>query len=367
MIPALLRRRESHHLRSVDDRAQPRNQRRAAPIVIPVRPRIPMPTLHALSECHAPPADNGTADARAMLDAFSSVGATVFNVSWTNSAGDPRRPRSLRRSLQSLGGPMPKADNHDWLNAVHIDGIRYSDLSRSIPALLDTSIAEGLNLLVRPYGPSIMFIQLDDLIADQLPHLAPAMFLIFETSPGSFQAWLAIPGNHDKELARRVKRGAHADVSASGATRIAGSCNFKDKYAPNFPRVTIRETQPGRMTSLAELDQLGLVAPPEDFTPASPAPPSFSGDRPWPSYAKALARAPLNREGTGPDRSRADYWWSFLAIAWGHGIDETGARLLQESPKAQFMENRCKGYVLLTAQRAAAAVERRRQQPSRHS
>ena len=32
-----------------------------------------------------------------------------------------------------------------------------------------------------------------------------------------------------------------ADLTASGATKIAGSLNFKDKYAPDFPRVKILE------------------------------------------------------------------------------------------------------------------------------
>ena len=55
--------------------------------------------------------DSTTSDraaARAMLDSFASVGATHFDVTWINSAGDPRRPRSLRKALQSLGGKMPE-------------------------------------------------------------------------------------------------------------------------------------------------------------------------------------------------------------------------------------------------------------------
>ena len=48
-----------------------------------------------------------------------------------------------------------------------------------------------------------------------------------------------------------------------------------------------------------------------------------------------------------------------IAISWGHGIDETAARLLQESRKAR---EDGKSYALQTARQAAAAVERRRQQ-----
>ena len=44
-----------------------------------------------------------------------------------------------------------------------------------------------------------------------------------------------------------------------------------------------------------------------------------------------------------------------------NGSFRHAALLKHESPKAQFMEKRSKGYALMTAQRAAAAVERRRQ------
>ena len=56
-------------------------------------------------------------------------------------------------------------------------------------------------------------------------------------------------GREDKDFARRVRKGTGADATASGATRVAGSLNFKDKYAPDFPRVTIREARPGQLTS----------------------------------------------------------------------------------------------------------------------
>jgi hypothetical protein len=86
------------------------------------------------------------------------------------------------------------------------------------------------------------------------------------------------------------------------------------------------------------------------------------GNDSWPIYAKALDGAPRNRAGTGPDRSRADYWWCFLAIAWDHGIDETADRLMQESAKARAMG---KSYALMTARNAVRAVDRQRPEPPR--
>jgi RepB DNA-primase from phage plasmid len=297
--------------------------------------------------------------ARKMLDIFASVGADRFHVTWTDSAGHPRRARSLRRNLQSLGGPLPHAEDEDWLDAVHIAGIGVADLTRTLPALLDTANADRLNLTIRPRGTGVRFIQLDDLPAAKLPALAAAMFLIIETSPGNHQAWLAMPGEHDREFARRVRRGGGADLNASGATKIAGSLNFKDKYAPDFPRVTIREAQPGRMTSPAELERMGLVAPVEKFAPLSPAQPRIHGTDKWPSYAMCLERAPSNRAGNGPDRSRADFAWCMIAISWGHPVDDTAHHLMQESRKAR---EDGKSYALHTAQQAAVAVERRRHQ-----
>jgi hypothetical protein len=208
-----------------------------------------------------------------------------------------------------------------------------------------------------------MFIQLDDLDLAKLAQIAPTMFLSLETSPNNFQAWVAIPGNHDPDFARRVKRGVDSDLSATGATRICGSFNFKSDYAPNFPRVALREFHPGRMSSREELDRLGFVAP-EESAPLSAAPRSLVGSGKWPSWAIALAGAPLNRKGTGPDRSRADFWFCYLAIQWGHGIDETADRLLQESPRAS---DTGESYAHHTAKQAALAVERDRQRSPRRA
>jgi hypothetical protein len=164
-----------------------------------------------------------------------------------------------------------------------------------------------------------------------------------------------------------LRKGTGADPTASGATRVAGSLNFKDKYAPEFPRVAIRQANLGRVTEAAELERLGLVAAPEIVTEPprmSPARSRPSGNnRKWPSYARCLDGAPLNSEETGPDTSRADFVWCMTAIDWGWSVQDTAARLMEESAKAK--ENG-QGYANLTARNAALAVERRHQQPKQH-
>jgi hypothetical protein len=85
-----------------------------------------------------------------------------------------------------------------------------------------------------------------DLPAAALENIQPAAFMVIETSPGNFQAWLAVEGAGKAE-ARRLRKGAGADETASGATRVAGSLNHKRKYAPGFPVVTMTHAQAGRV------------------------------------------------------------------------------------------------------------------------
>ena len=281
---------------------------------------------------------NGHAAAQAMLDIFASVGAARFDLTWTNAAGD----KELFRR-----------------------GVNLAELTRALPAMLDAARARQRNIIVRPHGPGVTFIQLDDLKADQLARLAPAVFLALETSPGNFQAWAAVAGTEDKDFARRLRKGTGADPTASGATRIAGSLNFKQKYAPDFPRVAIHAAQPGRTVTAGELDRLGLVAAPEIAAqPLRIAPARVSpGNRRWPSYAMCVDGAPMNSEETGPDVSRADFVFCMTAITWGFPAEQAAERLLEESCKAQ---KQGKAYAELTARNAALAVERRKQQPKRH-
>jgi hypothetical protein len=244
--------------------------------------------------------------------------------------------------------------------------VSLADLARILPAMLNIAAGEQRNVIVRPHGPGVTFVQLDDLKAENLPPLAPAVFLTLETSPDNYQAWVAMHEAEDKDFARRLRKGTGADPTASGATRVAGSLNFKEKYAPDFPRVTLRQANLGRLTQAVELERLGLVAEaeavePQRMTPARTRP--TGSNRKWPSYARCLDGAPLNSEETGPDTSRADFVWCMTAITWGWNKDQTAERLMVESAKAR---QNGKSYADLTARNAALAVERRREQPRRH-
>jgi hypothetical protein len=93
-------------------------------------------------------ADNGKADhneAQAMLDLCASVGARAVDVTWTTSTGAPRR---------------------------YDENVSLADFARALPAILDNATQQPRNVIIRPHGPEITLLQLDDLKAHQLPAVA---------------------------------------------------------------------------------------------------------------------------------------------------------------------------------------------------
>lgn len=265
-------------------------------------------------------------EALAMIEVFASVGAEVFDLTITDCHG---------AKIQ-------------FSRAVPLDQFR-----RSIPSLLDRAASRDLNVIVRPRG-RVAYIQLDDVTGAGIERVKPATFLILETSPENYQAWVAA-FKEDQGIARQLRHGTGADPSASGATRIAGSLNFKDKYAPNFPRVKITFAAPGL---IARKEMLSCFASDPEAARVTARPMTSTGPRRWPSYQRCMEGAPSARDGRRPDISRADFTWCMIAIDWGWSIEETAARLMEESTKAR--ENG-KRYALLTAERSAAAIAPRRE------
>ena len=206
--------------------------------------------------------------------------------------------------------------------------------------------------------------------------MRPAVFILHATSPGNYQGWIAVSGLPEgkeqfKEFMRRVRKAVGGnDKNASHATRLAGTENFKVLYAPEFPVVTTIEAHPGRVMTPENLESMGLLTPAQapSVLPTIPREQSLSNRRrTWPDYARALAGAPPNRSGTGPDRSMADFTWSMTAIDWGWSIDETAKKLPEVSERARqrVQQLRDEGYPLITAQNAAREVERNDQKRGR--
>src|SRR5271157_2958166 len=212
-----------------------------------------------------------TSKALAMLSAFASVGAKAFDLSITDLV-DGKPVKGLQRPERSL-----------------------EDMRRRIARDLQDGERNRHNVIIRPRSTTALLIQLDDFSDEKAAQMQPYAFITLRTSPGNGQIWLAVsdgPKESDEEAAKqfrkRVRRGAGSDKSATGATRIAGSLNFKIKYAPDFPLVEITHTNAGRMVTVAELENAGLVAPREQPQPPASVPPQISrpgqkvtGERKW--------------------------------------------------------------------------------------
>ena len=232
----------------------------------------------------------GVQQAWQMLDTFASLGVHSFDVTQTNIDGHKRGFRP-RESLEPL--------------------------RRWMPFLWESAITRQRNIIVRPRGATIELVQLDDLSEAVLERVRSAAFLILATSAGNHQAWVAVP-ECGPEFTRRLRQGSGADPSASGATRIAGSLNFKRKYAPDFPSVSIVQAALKRTATCAELEALGLVAAASSKLPlpsrrVSPQ----SQVKPWPNYERCLRNAPLAHNSDKPDVSRADFTFCLLVLL-GH-------------------------------------------------
>lgn len=285
-------------------------------------------------------------EAQRMLDVFTSVGARSFFVTKLDI---------LQNKLWAKSYTAPELQ----------EKVPYMVRTAAITNLMKLSetqtIAAGENLIVRPTGPNVTLAQLDDLKGEQLDRIKPASFLILETSPSNYQAWIAVsPKPYDKEaekdIVRRIRKAVgETDKSASGATRIAGTINWKVKYAPEFPTVTITHAVPGRVMSEAELSRMGLIAAPEPLRIPVSLTPITSNNRPWPSYAICLERAPMKKDGT-PDRSRADLAFSLTALTGGKGIEETIAKLNEVSDRAKERARSDPGYARVTVENAARFV-----------
>ena len=272
------------------------------------------------------------AAAREMLTAFASVGVRAFDVTLTDVDGN-KVAFQINRSVDELRG--------------------------SIGRRLEAATVARQNFIIRP-RPDGKLIQLDDLDSAKAAKVAPYAFLIFETSAGNFQAWVALDSQTAPDLAGRLKRGIGADRSASGAARIAGSFNFKTKYAPEFPRVCVTHAEAGRVTTPAALESAALLAAPQPPPRVSrQIAPHYRGPRKWPDYQRNLARAPLVKDDAGndkPDVSNADFVWSLTALDWGWSAAETAAKLAELSEKARQWER----YAPLTVEKAAAALAHNR-------
>jgi len=213
-------------------------------------------------------------EAQRMVDLFTSVGAESFAVTNTDINENKIRPLSY---LRSIGKRWARSEDSHFsaptLQHALAHMLELAAKRRRYTLADGRTIDAGENLIIRPISSSATFVQLDDLNAEQLDRVRPAAFLIHATSPGNYQAWTSVEGvkGDPNQFIRRVRKAVGgADKSASGATRIAGSENFKAKYSPDYSTVTITHAVSGRVMTQELLKQMNLLAEPEpvqEWTP----------------------------------------------------------------------------------------------------
>jgi hypothetical protein len=172
-------------------------------------------------------------EAYQMLDAFASVGARSFDVTFLDIDGAKRGFRKQQSVAQ---------------------------IRNSLPKLLPGLTERRNSLVIRPHAESVALVQLDDL--DSLERVKDIAFLTLCTSAQNHQAWVTVRGTSMsstnpewvKDLARRLRKGVGADASASGAVRLSGTVNYKRKYEPDFPTVSVVSTAPGRIVTPEQLE-----------------------------------------------------------------------------------------------------------------
>jgi cell division inhibitor SulA len=284
------------------------------------------------------------ARAEEMLKAFASIGATVFDLTCTDI--------DEKKAVFRKSRPFPT-------------------LTAQVPVILQTADSRQWNVIVRPHaGQGRVLVQLDDLDRPKVERVRNLSFLVIETSPESFQAWLAVEATTQAEtLIRAVRRGAAADTHASGATRIAGSKNFKAKYSPDFPTVALFDLAHGRTVTEQDLEREGLMVKEELSAPRPYAPQRAKRARDFlkskvpPSYSRCLEDAPAARNHMGKDRSAADFEFCLICADRGYSPEETADLLMDVSEKSKVEGRR---YAEFTAKRADAIVRSRRGDPENY-
>lgn len=242
------------------------------------------------------PRGQNMTEALAAVGAFASVGVTDFKIVMV----DETKPRGENCTLAE------DADTEALADAM----ARYLERNRERPE----------SLAVRP-AHARRLIQIDDAPPEVLERLAPFSFLQELTSPANGQAWLCLADNFTGDEEFKTQRGrllsplksTGANGGAYGSTRWPGSLNKKPQrcYADGeSPRVQLLRVQSGRVTSLAELDAAGLLAPlPPKKTPEQVREIRSRLPKGWPSMDEFLARH--------KDRSTAEFAWSCRALELG--------------------------------------------------
>lgn len=276
-------------------------------------------------------------DALSMLSAFTRAGATTFDVTTKLLSGEKK---GFRRRVSTR------------------------TLIRDLTRLMEAAEAETHSIIIRPHARDISFIQLDDIKEEALEIFKPHSCCSIETSQGSYQAFVAVSGldkNSREKIRQQLVEIAKADAGASGAARLAGSLNVKERHRKadgTFPRVRILSPGNGRIFSVPELIALGLIRSVVVKVPESSG--KTIAKRPRrtivPNYERTKLYVRPKEDGT-TDRSAVDLLYAITCLDWQISPEKTANLLHEYSEKAA---ERGEDYVEWTVAKAAEKILQRR-------
>jgi hypothetical protein len=281
------------------------------------------------------PRGQSLAEAEAALDAFVSVGARACVAVVVDDAlpFEESVVTDAHLPVDEFRLGLPYHLEHNLDNETHSLCVRFSGITPSWDW----------------YG-SRRLIQADDCSAEEYARLLSFSFFAVRTSltPRGFQVWIALSDEiADHEEFRRQKRRLYGKFNptrdkkklnggAHGSVRWPGTLNRKPKRRypdGESPRVQLLHVSPGRITSLAELDAAGLLAPPprratpEEVRELKAKLPDGS----WPDINDYLGRK--------GDRSGPECGWAMAALGRGWPRRSVVAKLREIGPKAKTRDD----------------------------
>jgi hypothetical protein len=260
----------------------------------------------------------GLDDAERTLRAFEAVGAEGFDVTIKDE----------------IGGNKTLFSSHT-----------IEELRVRLPELLKQNATRHDSLIIRPRSERVAFIQVDDLSLETRKLFDDVCFLSFKTSPGNYQAWLAVQGiseDERKKLRERILRklGEQVDRGATGAMRLPGSINRKPSRNGYRVQLHFPLRSSSRILTPGVLEQSGLLAPLPEVT-AKPkrvsTPRTSTHPMRFPSYEICLKKYPKkdSKRGDGYDHSPADASFLSTCLEWGIPEDVAKAEWFKVSARAQ--------------------------------
>ncbi len=270
-------------------------------------------------------------EAQKLVEAFESVGVTQF--------------KTVFISCVSLSGDY---------RCVGAEDATAEQVRSRIDGYVRRSERQTQSVCLRPVNPELnqdakvcsngALIQVDDCSPDVLARLAPYSFLTVETSPGNFQAWLALPKGVTegerisvRERLLRQLKDTSANGGAFNSVRLPGCLNAKEKYRDSqghLPRVKVVDVVPSLVAAPALLETAGLLATPlppkvtRIETYSNPRIPTSEAD-----YNYYLSRSASS--GKAFDRSNADICYAMAMLRLGHLDHTIESRINDLSDKAK--------------------------------